>query len=152
MEKIDSLKDPEKFLHFFKKSCQFDFENGMNLTIIKPGHITYEMTILKKHLSTPTNCHGGVVAGLMDATLGLAALSMAVTEGNICSTVELKLNYLNPVLLGDQLIGSGDIDFKGKSLVVTNGSIKNMNKDILVAKGMGTFNLYPMNKMKGFNE
>ena len=54
--------------------------NGMALTVPAPGQAEYRMTIKEEHLSSPNTCHGGVLAGLMDAALGAAALSLAFTR------------------------------------------------------------------------
>lgn len=138
-------KDLEKL---FKKNSKFDITLGMDFKIIKAGEIEYTMTISEAHLSSPTVSHGGALAGMMDNVLGVTALSYAVTQEKLCSTVEFKINYLNPAKLGDKLTGTAQIDYIGKRLVVTSGFIKCGDK--LIAKGMGTFNLYPMEKFKLF--
>lgn len=128
----------------------FDPHLGMNFDIHEPGNISYYLNIKKEHMSSPDAAHGGVLAAFMDATLGMSALSLAVTQNKLCATVEFKINYLGPVSLGDSLIGRGSIDFQGKSLIVSSAEIKKENGD-LVAKGLGTFNLYPVNKKVFFN-
>jgi uncharacterized protein (TIGR00369 family) len=123
----------------FGRLIEMDFE------IKEAGKIIYHIEILQKHLATPIASHGGVVASLMDSTTGIAALSLVCEEGFIVSTVELKLNFLAPVRLGDKLQGESFILAKGKRLIVTEAEIRNQN-NVLVAKGMGTFNVYPMEK------
>jgi len=85
----------------------------------------------------------------MDCVLGLSALSMALTEGNLTSTVEFKLNFIRPARLGDKLVGTGLIDYKGKSLIIASGDIKLATGE-LIAKGLGTFNTYPLEKKGEF--
>lgn len=121
-------------------------ENGMVLTVIEPGHIRYEMTVQQKHLSSPNTCHGGAIAGLMDSVIGAAALSLAFTENNLVSTVEFKIHYFQPVHLGDVLVGTGKIDYKGKSLIISSGEIINQATGEMAAKAIGTFNVYPLSK------
>lgn len=122
-------------------------ENGMKLKVIEPGLIEYEMTVLEKHLSSPNTCHGGVISGFMDSVLGASALTMAFTEKKLVSTVEFKINLFKPAYLGDQLIGKGKIEYKGKSLISSSGAIFCPNRDnLLVAKALGTFNIYPIEK------
>jgi uncharacterized protein (TIGR00369 family) len=86
-----------------------------------------------------------VISALMDSVLGISALSMVCTDDKIVSTVEMKLNFLAPVRLGDQLTGTAIVLSKGNRIVVTEAEIKNQN-GLLVAKGMGTFNAYPKEK------
>jgi uncharacterized protein (TIGR00369 family) len=125
---------------------KYGADNNMKLEIQEPGHIIYTMSIEEKHLSSPNTCHGGVIAGLMDSVIGTAALSKAFEEDNLVSTVEFKINYLQPVNLGDVLIGEGKIDFKGKSTIVSSGRIYKQNSEAVVAIAIGTFNVYPLSK------
>lgn len=138
--------DQEKMISIFRKHCKYDTTMGFELKIIAPGEIVYSVTIDERHLSIPDTCHGGVLSGMMDSTLGYTALTHAITKDMFCSTVEFKINYVSPALLGDQLEGTGQLEYKGQSLVVTTADIKNIKTGNLVAKGMGTFNLYPASK------
>ena len=120
---------------------------GMDFKIIEPGLVHYFMTIKEEHLSTPKVAHGGVIATLMDGVLGVAALSNVVVQNKVVSTVEFKINYLAPALLGDQLFGIGKIDHMGNRIIITSGDIICINRNnILIAKAMGTFNAYPFEK------
>ena len=120
---------------------------GMEFKIIEPGVVHYFLTINESHLSTPRATHGGVIAAMMDGVLGVAALSKTVLENRIVSTVEFKINYLAPSLLGDKLFGVGKIENAGKRLIITSGDIICLNRNnIVIAKAMGTFNAYPVEK------
>ena len=114
----------------------------MNFEIFAPGELEYKITILEKHLATPFAAHGGVVSALMDSVLGICALSAVCADGYVVSTVEMKLNFLVPVRVNDQLIGKPALLSKGKRLIVTEAEILNQD-GVIVAKGMGTFNAYP---------
>lgn len=140
-----STLTPENFITIFKSMNKYDIDNGLLFEILEPGSITYKMTVLEKHLSSPNTAHGAALAGMMDCVLGLSALSQAVPMGNLTSTVEFKINYIRPVHLGDEIIGTGRVVHKGKSLIISSGEIKN-GKGELIAMGQGTFNTYPLNK------
>lgn len=123
--------------------------NGMALTVPQPGQAEYRMTVQPEHLSSPNTCHGGVLAGLMDAALGAAALSLAFTNMEFVSTVEFKMNYLHSVHLHDVLVARGVVDHAGNSLVVSSCVIYRVTEsaeDVAVARGLGTFNRYPASK------
>jgi uncharacterized protein (TIGR00369 family) len=92
-----------------------------------------------------------VLSGFMDCVLGLSALSHAVTLGSLTSTVEFKINFVRPVLLGDEIIGTGKVVHKGKSLLISSGEIRNAKGD-LIALGQGTFNTYPLTKKEFLND
>ena len=140
-----STLTPENFITLFKSMNKYDSDNGLVFEIHEPGSITYKMKILEKHLSSPNTAHGAALAGVMDCVLGLSALSQAVPMGNLTSTVEFKINYVRPVHLGDEIIGTGRVVHKGKSLIISSGEIKN-EKGELIAVGQGTFNTYPLSK------
>lgn len=140
--------DHQDFEKMFRKMCKFDHTLGLEFRVDAPGKIEYWMTVDENHQSSPQTIHGGVIAAMMDAQLGMTALSYAVTKGKLCSTVELKTNFTNAPNHGDELYGQGEIDFVGNSLMVCSATIKRRRDHIMIAKGMGTFNLYPMEKRK----
>ncbi|PCJ28054.1 MAG: hypothetical protein COA97_01910 [Flavobacteriales bacterium] len=135
----------EKLLEIYNQVNQFGKENGLKLTIVKSGKIIYEMEVLPKHLATPTTIHGGMLAAMMDGVIGVAALSLVAPEGRLVSTIEYKINYFKPAFIGDILTGKGRVDNAGKRIIHTSGEIYNQHKEI-VAKAMGTFNAYPIEK------
>lgn len=143
----------ENPIEIYKRINQFSKENGMELTVNVPGESIYKMVVLEKHLSSPNVCHGGVVAGFMDSVLGSAALSLSLQKGALVSTVEFKINYFKPVFLGDKLLGKGKVDFEGKKLISSTAEIFVVNdgNEILIAKAIGTFNKYPLEKTQFAN-
>lgn len=132
------------FIELFKQINKYDLDNSMTFEVHSPGSITYRMTIQEKHLSSPNTAHGASIAGFMDCVLGLSALTDAVTDNNLTSTVEFKVNYIKPVKLGDEIIGTGKVVHKGRSLIISHGEI-HVNGE-MVAIGQGTFNTYPFSK------
>ena len=120
---------------------------GMDFKIIEPGLVHYFITIKPEHLATPKAAHGGVISALMDGLLGVSALSVSANENKIISTVEFKINFLAPALLDDELMGIGKVEQQGKRLIITSGDIICPKRNnILIAKGIGTFNAYPAEK------
>ena len=140
---MDISQDFEKY---WKELVQFDKHMGMELKVHAPGNLTYTMEIKKQHLTSLDAAHGGVISAMMDAVLGVTSLSWAVSKGNLCSTVEFKINFLSPARPGDILEGTGEIDFTGSTLIVTNGRIIEKKSQRLVAKGIGTFSQYPISR------
>lgn len=136
----------EKILSLYKKSNKFGALLEMDLTILKQGMVQYVLEIKEKHLATPIAAHGGVVAGLIDGTLGVAALSEVAERQKVVSTVELKINFLKPVSLGDVLTAEGEVVSAGNRLIYAEAKVTNQ-KSVLVAKASGTFNVYPAEKV-----
>jgi uncharacterized protein (TIGR00369 family) len=144
------LPDWPALVAHYNRINRYGQANGMALTVPAPGRAEYRMVITEAHLSSPGTAHGGVLAGLMDAVLGAAALTQAFTAGELVSTVEFKINYLRPVHLGDELRAVAQVEHAGKSIVVVSGSIYRQgnpaDEDSAVAQGLGTFNRYPAAK------
>ena len=148
-DKAPTLPDLTTMVAAYKQMNHFGRTNGMELTVNEPGQVEYRMRIRDEHLSSPNTCHGGVLAGLMDAALGAAALSLAFTKMELVSTVEFKMNYLHSVHLHDELVARGTVDHSGNSLVVSSCvvyRVKEGHDDVAVARGLGTFNRYPASK------
>ncbi|HEX8428458.1 PaaI family thioesterase [Hymenobacter sp.] len=144
---MEQLPDVATLVAIYNQINNYGRVNGMDLTVPRPGEVVYTMTVRDEHLSSPGTCHGGVVAGLMDAALGAAALSLAFTAGELVSTVEFKINYLHPVHLHDHLVARATVEHSGKTLVVSSAFISCPTRnDLVVARGMGTFNRYPADK------
>lgn len=140
------MKEMKSFIDIFRSINQYDIDNNLEFEIHSPGSITYRMKIQEKHLSSPNTAHGASIAGFMDCVLGLSALSEAITKDNLTSTVEFKINYIRPVKLGEEIVGTGKVVHKGKSLIISSGEIRLKDSGELVAMGQGTFNTYPFSK------
>ncbi|WP_400193316.1 PaaI family thioesterase [Hymenobacter sp. B81] len=145
---MPELPDVASLIAFYNQINHYGRTNGMVLRVQAPGQVSYTMTVRDQHLSSPGICHGGVVAGLMDAVLGAAALTQAFVEQELVSTVEFKLNFLQPVRLHDELLATARVEHHGKSLVVVDGTIECPARGVTVARGLGTFNRYPASKQE----
>lgn len=135
-----------EILEAYNKTNEFGRFFNMTYKVILPGEIVYSMEVTKNLLATSNAMHGGALAGMMDAVVGVAAVSISSLKGNIVSTVEFKINYLKPVFLGNQLTGIGTVISEGNRIIVCKGEIFNQNKE-LVAIATSTMNAYPFSKM-----
>lgn len=146
---MSSLPNWPRLLALYDEINHYGRANGMVLTVPAPGQAEYRMCIVEAHLSSPGTAHGGVLAGLMDAALGAAALTLAFTTGEFVSTVEFKMNYLRPVHLHDELLARAVVEHTGNKLVVSSAVVYRVEADgteTAVARGLGTFNRYPADK------
>lgn len=118
----------------------------MHFSVIDKGEIAYYMTVTEEHLATPIAAHGGSLAALMDATLGVCALSEVCEDMKVVSTVNMNMSFLHPANLGDQLIGRGKVVKSGKRIIFVEAQIFNQ-KEQLIATGSATMNAYPVHKL-----
>ena len=117
----------------------------MDFQIESAGKVMYHMAVTEKHLATPIAAHGGSIAALMDATMGVCALSQVIAEKKVVSTIEMKISFLAPGQLGDVLTGTAKIIKNGHRILFVEGIIENQQGK-KIALATGTFNVYPMEK------
>ena len=98
------------------------------------------LDIARQHLSPAARVHGGVISAFFDFTFGAAAFT-TLGPRDFCSTVELKVNYLRPLNLGDSLRCKASVIFRGKHLCVLNGFVYCKGKKEPVAMATATFNV-----------
>jgi len=132
-------------IQFYRQYNNFGRTLNMDFELLEPGKVIYKMKVSSEILAHPAAAHGGAVAGMMDAVLGVAALSSVCEDNEIVSTVELSINYLRPAIVGDDLTGEAEMIWRGKRLLYFEGKIKNQHNEV-VAAGKGTFNAYPVAK------
>ena len=125
----------------YEKSNNFGRHFGMKLKVIRLGEVEYTMKVGEELQAVPGVAHGGVLAGLIDGTLGVAGLSQVAHKNQVVSTVEFKVNYLKPTKIGDVIRCNAKVINEGKSLIHIYAEVYNQN-EVLLATGNGTFNKY----------
>ena len=136
-------------VELYKQSNQFGKTINFEYDIRPNGDVLNRITIAQQHLATPVAAHGGVLAALADSTLGIAALAVSQKNGNLVSTVEFKITYMQPAFLNDVISGISRVRKVGKKLIFVEADFVNQ-KDELVATASGTFNQYPFTKVFNF--
>lgn len=130
----------------YLNSNEFSKLLGMQFNIIQPGEIVYELPVTNQHMATPNAAHGGLISALVDGALGVAGLSLVCHQNKVVSTIEYKLNFLNPVKLNTKLIAKAKVISAGKRILVIECEVNSMPENIMVAKAIGTFNAYDAEK------
>ena len=138
MEKLEILKR-------YGQTNRYGSLLGLHLDLVELGVVNYRTKVLKEHLATEKSAHGGFLASIFDQIVGTAALSKAINDGKVVSTVELKMNFLKPAMLDDELLGEGRVINNGKRLYTVEGKIYNQKKELLLT-GLATLNAYPFVK------
>ncbi len=87
--------------------------------------------------------HGGAIASLLDAAGAISFFKEIDPARESVSTVELKINYLNPVTTEqDEIIATGKVVKKGKTFGVTTIEVRTKSGDP-IAIGIGTYVILP---------
>ena len=83
--------------------------------------------------------HGGVLSSLIDVAGGLAAWSVLANDESV-STVDLRVDYLEPAGLGADLRAEGELIRKGNRVCHVRVSV--LQAGILVAEGRAVYNIH----------
>ena len=109
---------------------------GMKLVSVGDGVSELRLDVEPHHLNPGKIVHGGVIATLLDSTIGLALRStLGMSTEHV--TIKLDVNYLSPARTG-ALIGRGKAIRVGGRVSFGEGEL--FTEDgTLVAKGTATF-------------
>ncbi|MBS4022716.1 MAG: PaaI family thioesterase [Dethiobacter sp.] len=89
---------------------------GISVVRWETGFARLVMPVKKDLLQVYGLVHGGAIASLIDSSIAVA-LTSGLAPGESASTVELKVNYLAPVLEG-KIFADTRIVKRGKTIVV----------------------------------
>lgn len=79
------------------------------------AEVTLRHTVTQVAANTAGNLHGGIITWLMDATMGM--LSRAYTGFERTVTMDIHVNFLRPIRMGDIMILKGRITHVGRNTV-----------------------------------
>jgi uncharacterized protein (TIGR00369 family) len=115
--------------------CPYFTLLSMEIKDLSWGKSRLEVAVEKKHFQPFGMVHGGVFSSLLDAAAFWAVYTQ-VDEGLGMTTVELKLNYLAPVIKG-HMIAKGRSIRVGKTLCLGEAGIEDEG-GALLAHGTST--------------
>lgn len=109
---------------------------GFDVEKVEKGHAIFLLDVRAHHKQIHGVVHGGILAALADTTAAIAAYTV-VPSGTEIATVELKINYLEPVP-GGRIKADARVLRGGRNFVVAECEIWNED-DSLAAKALLTF-------------
>jgi len=118
------------------KDSQVITHLGFDVERVERGHAIFLLDVRSHHKQIHGVVHGGILAALADTTAAIAAYT-TVPRGTEIATVELKINYLEPVP-GGRIKADARVLRTGRNFVVAECEIFNENKS-LAAKALLTF-------------
>jgi uncharacterized protein (TIGR00369 family) len=106
-------------------------EEGHINELIKPGFgscseekvsITLEYPVMAWESNSNNVMHGGIIATIMDTTLGILANYLSSGSGKaFAPTINMSINYLKPIPVGETLCVEAKVVSFGKSLITVYG-------------------------------
>jgi uncharacterized protein (TIGR00369 family) len=112
--------------------------SGMRVTASKRGSVTVSLDLGEQHANLQGFAHGGVLATLADAAMGLSVRS-AMERGRRHVTIELGVHYLRPVRTGT-VTATGRAVRVGREVAYAEASITDERGSEL-ARASGTYSV-----------
>jgi uncharacterized protein (TIGR00369 family) len=109
---------------------------GFELESIERGTAVMTMQVRKRHKQIHGVVHGGILASLAD-TVGALAVYPLLPRKTRLATVEMKINYLEPVDRG-KIVAEAKILRLGRTLAVVECEVQDAT-GILAAKALITY-------------
>lgn len=117
-------------------ACGWYQTTAMQVLLADDTGARFRMQVGDGHLQAYGTAHGGSMAGLLDAAMGLAAIAQ-VDPDEGCATVEMKINYIAAVPPGE-VFAQGTVITLGRRIVVARAEATLPNGRVAAA-AMGTF-------------
>ena len=108
----------------------------IRLEEIDVGFARFRMPFRRELVQAYGVAHGGAITSLADTAVAFALMTL-IQPGERVTTVEIKINFLTPVIEGE-LVGESRVIQKGKRLALADMEVKDQNGK-LVAKGLATY-------------
>lgn len=112
--------------------------SGMALAEAEEGSVTLALDLAEHHLNLQGLAHGGVIATLADAAMGLS-LRTALEPGRRHVSVEIGVHYLRPVTRG-RVRAIGRAVRIGREIAYAQVDVLDAN-DRLLARADGTYSV-----------
>lgn len=109
---------------------------GFDVESVHDGRAIFKLDVRPSHKQIHGVVHGGILAALADTTAAIAAYT-AVPRGVELATLELKINYMEPVP-GGRVKADARVLRAGRNFIVTECEIFNESGS-LAAKALLTF-------------
>jgi uncharacterized protein (TIGR00369 family) len=134
-------RTPEDLLRVMEEHVPFNRYLGLRGESVGKGVCVLVLPVRAEFVGDPRRpaLHGGVVSMLIDTAGGVAAWS-ALSPGESVSTVDMRVDYLEPAGLGADLRAAAELMRKGNRVchvrvAVTQG-------EVLVAEGRAVYNIH----------
>ena len=119
---------------------------GFDVESVHDGRAIFRLDVRPRHKQIHGVVHGGILAALADTAAAIAAYTV-VPRGVELATLELKINYLEPVP-GGRVKADARVLRRGRNFIVTECEILNESGS-LAAKALLTFSAVAGQRMAG---
>lgn len=108
---------------------------GIKMVESGDGSAILSMSVDRRFHNPMGTLHGGIMTDIADASMGVAIMTL-LGEGESFTTIELKMNFIRPVIDGE-IRAEAKVFHRGRTIALVETVVKNSEgKD--VARGMAT--------------
>ena len=110
---------------------------GFDAVSVEEGATVFHLHVRRdRHANPMGTLHGGILCDVADAAMGIACATL-LERGESFTTIELKINFLRPVVEG-LIEARGRVVHRGRSVHYTECDLVAMPEGKLVAKASST--------------
>ena len=109
---------------------------GIKILELSEGRSLVEMMVDPNHHNMSATMHGGIMADIADAAMGIAIATTISPEEDF-TTMEMKISFFRPHIKGP-LRAEGTVAKRGKRVAFAEAVLTN-KQDQIVAKANGTW-------------
>ena len=128
-----------------RQPTPFDALLGIEAIRATDGEAEFRLELDASHCNRRGVAHGGVVAALLDVSLGAAVVSTTTPE-EWCGTLELSVQFRDPARHGP-LTGRGRVERRGRRVAFAAGEVVDA-RGAVVAAAHGVWTIWPENPDK----
>ena len=130
-------------MHAMEHTVPFTRLLGIRGESVEAGRAVLLLPVSEQHIGDMRRpaLHGGVLSSLIDTAGGLAAWS-ALGEHESVSTIDLRVDYLEPARVHGTLRAEAELVRKGNR--VCHVRVACSQDGVLVAEGRGVYNIHRM--------
>ncbi len=110
---------------------------GMEILELRSGYSRFRLGLHPELRNVSGVVHGGAIASIADAAMGVALATLLDPLAQRPITVEMKINYTAPAREGE-LVAEGRVVQKGSTVTVTGAEVRD-GEGGLVALATGTY-------------
>ena len=110
---------------------------GFRCVAVDEGSTVFHLDVRRdKHANPMGTLHGGILCDVADAAMGIACASL-LERGESFTTIELKINFLRPVVEG-LIEARGRVIHRGRSVHFAECDLVALPEEKLVARASST--------------
>ena len=136
-----TARRPQEVLQIMEEHVPFNRYLGIEGESASSGRAVLTLPVRPDHIGDPRRpaLHGGVVSSLIDTAGGVAAWS-ALGPHESVSTIDLRVDFLEPAGLGAPLRAEAELVRKGNRVCHVRVAVT--QDGVLVAEGRGVYNIH----------